>query len=208
MDVYDFDGTLYRGDSTADFALWCARRYPRAALTLPRTGVAALACLGLRVIDKTRFKGALYRFLTCVPDIEREVERFWAAHESRIGGPCSPQRGDLVISASPEFLLRDVCARRGLALIASKVDPHTGRVLGPNCSGAEKVARFCERYGDAPIERFYSDSHNDDPLAALAGEAYLVNVPENVLLPWRWRAGSVDAAAPNSCLSGKMGSAR
>ena len=184
MDVYDFDGTLYRGDSTADFVKWCMRRYPRVFLTLPLTGVAAVACMGLHVIDKTRFKAALYRFLPLVPDIEREVERFWAKRESRVMGPCRPHEGDLVISASPEFLLRDVCARRGLTLIASPVDPHTGRVLGPNCSDVEKVTRFRAQYGNAPIAHFYSDSREDDPLAAQATEAYLVNIPKNTLTPW------------------------
>ena len=184
MDVYDFDGTLYRGDSTRDFLTWCARRYPGVVLTLPRSGVAAAACLGLHAIDKTRFKRVLYRFLRRVPDVEREVERFWTAHEQLIGGPCSPTRGDLVISAGPEFLLRGVCAARGLELVASQVDPHTGAVLGPNCSGAEKVVRFRERYGNEPIEHFYSDSHNDDPLAELAQEAWLVDIPRNCIQPW------------------------
>ena len=182
MDVYDFDGTLYRGDSTADFLKWCMRRYPRVALTLPRTVVAAVACLGLHVIDKTRFKGVLYRFLTRVPDIETEVDRFWRARERRIAGPCNPQPGDLVISGSPEFLLRGVCERRGLSLIASRVDPHTGRTLGPNCSNEEKVARFRELYPNAKIERFYSNSHSDDPLAQLANEAFMVKGGK--LLPW------------------------
>ena len=184
MDVYDFDGTLYRGDSTADFLMWATRRYPRIALTLPRAAIAAMACLGLHVIDKTRFKAVLYRSLVCIPDIERQVERFWATHEERIGGPCCPHPGDLVISGSPEFLLRGVCARRGLPLIASRVDPHTGRVLGPNCSEQEKLRRLKAEYPNAAIDHFYSDSHNDDPLAALATEAYLVNIQKNTLTPW------------------------
>ena len=138
MDVYDFDGTLYRGDSTRDFLLWCARRYPSVLATLPRTGVAAIRCFGLHAIEKTAFKSALYRFLARVPYLEAELARFWEARANRIGGPCNPQPGDLVISAGPEFLLRDVCAERGLALIASQVDPHTGHVLGPNCSNDEK----------------------------------------------------------------------
>lgn len=184
MDVYDFDGTLYRGDSTRDFLLWCARRHPRVALTLPRTGAAAVACFKLHVIDKTRFKGVLYRFLHAVPDIERELELFWRAHEARITGPCQAQPGDLVISASPEFLLRDVCAHRGLALIASQVDPHTGRTLGPNCSNAEKVQRFHAQYPGETIDRFFSDSRNDDPLAAIARKAFLVDLKKRTLVPW------------------------
>ena len=184
MDVYDFDGTLYRGDSTRDFLLFCLRRHPRLARTLPRTGVAAAACLGLHAIDKTRFKGALYRFLPLLPDVELELAEFWKSHERNIGGPCSAQAGDLVISASPEFLLRDMCEKRGLLLIASQVDPHTGIVLGPNCSGAQKIARFRAAYPEAAIERFYSDSRNDDPLAGLAQHAYLVDIPANKIAPW------------------------
>ena len=182
MDVYDFDGTLYEGDSTRDFLVHCLCRYPRIAMTLPRTGVAALGCFGLHAIDKTAFKKALYRFLPHIPDIEREVRRFWATHEERIAGPCAPQPGDLVISASPEFLLADVCARRSLDLIASHVDPHTGACLGPNCSGSQKVVRLNERYPEAHIDRFFSDSRNDDPLAVLADEAYLVQ--SGKLVPW------------------------
>ena len=71
-----------------------------------------------------------------------------------------------------------------IRLIASQVDPHTGRVLGPNCSGQEKVRRFREQYPDAQIEEFYSDSHNDDPLAHLAAKAYFVDLGEGTLVPW------------------------
>lgn len=184
MDVYDFDGTLYRGDSTTGFFKWCARRHPRVVATLPRTGIAAIGCFGLRVVDKTRFKGVLYRFLRLIPDIETEVERFWREHERNITGPCHPKAGDLVISASPEFLLRDVCERRGLKLMASPVDPHTGATLGPNCSGAQKIVRLREHYPHAVVERFYSDSHNDDPMAELAQQAFMVNIPKNTLQPW------------------------
>lgn len=184
MDVYDFDGTLYRGDSTADFLFHCMRKYPQIAATLPRTAVAAVACLGLHAIDKTRYKGVLYRFLTKIPDIEEEVRLFWRTHERNIDGPCHPKPGDVVISGSPEFLLAEACERRGLDLIASRVDPHTGRTLGTNCSDMEKVARFCERYPSTEIERFYSDSRNDDPLASMAKEAFFVDINRNSIAPW------------------------
>ena len=174
MDVYDFDGTLYQGDSTADFFLHCLRAYPRIAATLPRTGVAAAGCFLFHAIDKTRFKAALYRFIPRVPSVSYEVRRFWSLNECKLVGPCAPHEGDLVVSAGPEFLLRDVCAKRGLQLIASKVDPCTGHVLSPNCSDAEKIARLYERFPDVRIEHFYSDSLNDAPLAGLADKAFFV----------------------------------
>ena len=96
----------------------------------------------------------------------------------------SLQPGDLVISAGPEFLMRGMCEKRGLSLIASQVDPHTGRVLGPNCSNAEKVVRFRQAYPEAEIDNFYSDSRNDDPLAALAKRAFFVDLNAGTLTPW------------------------
>jgi len=35
MNVYDFDKTLYRRDSSVDFYKWCLRNYPRTRLSLP-----------------------------------------------------------------------------------------------------------------------------------------------------------------------------
>ena len=89
---------------------------------------------------------------------------------------------DLVISASPEFLLRPVADRLGFALIASRVDPATGRTEGLNCHGEEKLRRFRARYGDAPVERFYSDSLSDAPMARAAREAFMIR--RGTVLPW------------------------
>ena len=44
------------------------------------------------------------------------------------------------------------------------------------------MIRFHARFPGAGIDEFYSDSHSDDPLAALAKRAYLVKGER--LLPW------------------------
>lgn len=173
--------TLYRRDSTADFFLHCLSRYPSIITTLPRTDVTAIGFL-LGREDKTSLKRNIFRFLEHVPDVPAEVERFWSTHEALIAGPCSPVAGDIVISASPEFLLKDVCEKRGWTLIASRVDPNTGIFTGKNCSGKEKVRRFREQFPDAVVEEFYSDSLVDTPMAREARKAFLVKGDK--LLPW------------------------
>ena len=40
IDVYDFDGTIYDGDSTFDFVLFCLRRHPVIVLSLPALAVS------------------------------------------------------------------------------------------------------------------------------------------------------------------------
>ena len=39
---------------------------------------------------------------------------------------------DIVVSASPEFLLKPVSKKYGFKLIATKVDKHTGKLLSKN----------------------------------------------------------------------------
>ena len=82
---------------------------------------------------------------------------------------------DVIISASPRFLLEPVCDSLGVVhLIASEVSPQSGRYTGTNCHGEEKVRRFHEQFADAPIEEFYTDSRSDEPMARLAEKAFIV----------------------------------
>ena len=180
-DVYDFDGTIYDGDSTVDFVLYCLRRFPGTWLTLPRTAVAAVQ-FGLKILPKTQFKQTMYRFLQHVPQVEDVVVDFWLEHCDKMVPCVNPQPGDLVISASPEFLLKPYCDIAGYELMASVVDPHTGQYTGQNCHGQEKIRRLRERYPDVVVRNFYSDSRNDDPMARLAQHAYFVRKEQ--LDPW------------------------
>ena len=181
MNVYDFDKTIYPRDSTAQYYLWCLGHYPAAWLTLPCTAWAFF-CLGLRLKPKTACKQIFYRFLRHVP--QDSVTHFWQEHRKDVCPWYLRQRreDDLVISASPEFLLRPVAQALGFALMASPVDQATGRYEGENCHGAEKVRRFRERYGQTTVEGFWSDSRSDAPMAALADHAWLVT--RDGVVPW------------------------
>jgi phosphatidylglycerophosphatase C len=182
MNVYDFDKTLYRRDSSVDFYKWCLRTYPRTILSLPRAGLA-FALMALRVWDKTRCKQFFYRYLRHVPAGAPSL--FWRTHLDGIVPWYAAQRrpDDVVISASPEFLLRPAAQALGFFLMASRVDQATGVYDGVNCSGAEKVRRFREVYPNARVDGFWSDSHSDDPMAKIADRAFLVR--RGVPGPWR-----------------------
>lgn len=173
MNVYDFDKTVFDGDSTARFYRYCIARRPSLILRFPLP--AAARYLVKRDADsKLAFKERFYRFLQKIDDIDGEVQRFWRGKTLKSWYLEQKREDDVIISASPEFLLAPVCERLGVALLASRVDKHTGKYDGLNCHGEEKVRRFRERYGDAKIDEFYSDSRSDAPLARLAAKAYLV----------------------------------
>jgi len=182
--AFDFDGTLYRGDSTVDFYLFCAARRPSLLRLLPRQASAACAFGWKRLAlpvrapapDLTPLKQSFYVFLPEVKDIGEAVAAFWKAHDRKMErwfrGVLRP--GDVILSASPRFLLEPMAERLNASLIASEVDPRSGLCLGPNCRGEEKAKRFRERYADAKPEAFYSDNASDAPMARLASRAFLV----------------------------------
>ena len=109
---------------------------------------------------------------------------FWLENERRLEDWYIRQRrdDDLIISASPEFLLAPICDKLHVRLIATRMDPYTGQIKGRNCHGKEKVRRFLELYPADSVDCFYSDSLCDSPMAALAKKAFLVD--DGDLIPW------------------------
>lgn len=182
MNVYDFDETIYDGDSTVDFYKYCLRRRPYIIFRFP-LWTALRFVLDSR--KKLQFKERFYRFLRAFDDIDSEVLRFWDRHEKNIKRWYleNHRPDDVVISASPEFLLRPVCKRLKIpVLMASVVDKKTGLYSGENCWGKEKVRRFYERFEDGKIDSFYSDSYSDAPLAEIAEKAFIVSGEK--ITPW------------------------
>ena len=184
MNAFDFDNTIFHGDSTARFYAYCFTHIPKLWPQIPAQAANALL-FALRLRPKQQFKQRMYGFLRHLPDVDRLVSDFWDANIGRIQPwyLAMQQPDDVIISASPEFLLQPAMARLGIRhMMASRVDRHTGQYDGLNCHGQEKVRRFRERFPDGHVERFYSDSLSDAPMAQLADEAFLVK--NDRLSPW------------------------
>lgn len=176
MNAYDFDKTIYDGDSTADFYKYTFFKYPKTRKYLFVTAWAFLLYI-IGYYTKTEFKERMYSFLKGIPDINEALQFFWNSHINNIkqyylNGHLDD---DMVISASPEFLLKPICEKLGIKyLIASRVDPITGKYTGENCYGEEKVKRLEEYMPDYNLNEFYSDSLSDDPVGVLAKQSYIV----------------------------------
>lgn len=184
MNAYDFDHCIYAGDCTIDFYRFCLKRKPALLRYLPRQ-IWGFLLFAFAFISKTEFKERFFCFLQGVDDLQNALDAFWATNKEKIYGWFFERRSDneLIISASPEFLLQPVCQMLGVKhLIASRVDPQTGKFTGENCYGAEKPKRLLEALGISAVETFYSDSLSDSPMAQIAKESYIVRKGE--LTPW------------------------
>lgn len=175
MNIFDFDGTIHKGDSGVAFYLYCLRRRPYIALLLPVQAAAALLKV-LGIIDTTAMKQAFYLYFRLI-DTQALLPGFWEQDRKNIQAWYHRVHSDsdVLVSASPEFVLAPICKELGISvLIASRVDPRTGRYTGKNCSGQEKVRRFREVFPDVTPANSYYDRDVDLPVSRLAEHGYRI----------------------------------
>lgn len=173
MNVYDFDKTIYNGDSTLDFFYFVLKRNNRLIKYLP-IQILGLILYKFNIYSKEKFKSIFFIFIKDI-DLKIEVDEFWKIYRTKIKKWYINKRKttDVIISASPDFLLEPFCNQINVNLICTKVDDATGKLVSKNCFGAEKVKRF-KREFDSKIDEFYSDSKSDLPMANIALNAFLV----------------------------------
>ena len=145
-------------------------------------------------------KEMYFSFLKGIRTDKTFVDDFWKQNQNKIKEWYLNQKrkDDVIISASPEFLLKPICEILGVEnLIATKVElssgkfisvslsiicASSGKFLSKNCHGAEKVIRFKEAFSEMEIDAFYSDSRSDTYMAKLATKAFLVK--KNSIMNW------------------------
>jgi hypothetical protein len=118
MNVYDFDGTIYKGDSSLDFYLFVLIKRPYIIVLLPYQGFMYLLSV-FHVCSKEKMKEAFFSFIKMIP-VKRLVNEFWKKNSTKIQHWYLNQRNnsDVIISASSEFLLAPfVCDTLSVRLI-------------------------------------------------------------------------------------------
>lgn len=180
MNVYDFDNTIYDGESCFDLFLFYIRRQPKLLLLLPKVVFAfAKYKRGKVTVEQflTIYAPQVEEYLRNIPDIESDMRLFWDKHEKNIKPFYENMRreDDLIITASPDFSMREICRRLGIKnCLSSVVNLETGHIDHFNLR-ERKIAAFRAKYPDATIENFYTDSpKNDAPLIALSEKAFVV----------------------------------
>lgn len=177
INMYDFDDTIYSGDSSVDFIKYCYKKgYIKFNNVLKIIGSFIKYFFG--VIDITQFKEVLFSFLNNVNDGERVVSEFWDEHYKNIKKFYLDKnhKNDIINSASPYFLLKPACEMLGVKdLIASNVNIKNGKYKGKNNNKDVKVKNLYKKYKDCVVEECYSDNpFNDKFILELANKAYVV----------------------------------
>jgi phosphatidylglycerophosphatase C len=191
--VFDFDHTLYDGDSGSHLFAWLIKRNPLRLLV----ALLATPILGpLVALLPTRRRGisgyvwiatfGLHR----ARDLNKAIDRYVLTHEADIRRRLLPvaldvfaqhrDQGDRVVVATgaPPELARAILtfvAHQGVPVIGTEVGPCLGAVGATrHCHNEEKMRMLRERgYGEIAIA--YSDSSADLPLLLAAKAPVVVN---------------------------------
>ena len=181
IDVFDFDGTIYDGDSTVDFLCFCLGKKPWLSLLCLPPLLRALAGRLSGRFSLTEFKGDLFSVFARRFRLEEAAEEFWSREKTRakLGRWFLERERTLpvvIASASPDFELAPAARLlRADALVCTRCDPATGRVIGKNCKSAEKIERIRAVFGECEARSMYTDNvRADGPLLEIAEEKYLV----------------------------------
>jgi phosphatidylglycerophosphatase C len=187
--AFDLDGTLTRRDTLMPFLLRAVGR-DRAYRAVLASSLALARATALGGAHRDRAKAAvLARVLAGVPRaaLAEAAESFAdhvVAHRLRpdVRARVDWHRGQghelVLVSASPELYVAPIGRRLGFdTVLATRLevdadDRLTGRLVGANCRGPEKVGRLREWRGDALVVAYaYGDSAGDREMLALATTA-------------------------------------
>ena len=177
--VFDFDNTLYHGESSIDLAFYLIRRNKRILLYVPSI-LINLAKYKMCLVDREKAEQEINDFLKVAVKDKYEaaeiVESFWAENSYRLDENMIKRvrKDDVIITAGPDMLIDAIKDKLGTDnIISSIIDPDKREMVYFNF-GENKAKRYKEVYGDTPIESFYTDSFNDKPLMKLANKVYIV----------------------------------
>lgn len=174
---YDFDKTIYDGDSSTDFFFYMIFHKPYLLLFAPYF-LIVLLLYAVKIVSKKKVKELLFFFIPWFKkSINKTVDKFWAKNANKIYDWYSFQKkeDDVIISASLTFILEPIM--NALAIknwISTKYNIETGKIEGDNCYGEEKLKQYKRHYKSHELEAFYSDSLSDLPMMVFARSAYLV----------------------------------
>ncbi|MBE6681902.1 MAG: hypothetical protein E7600_06445 [Ruminococcaceae bacterium] len=178
INVYDFDNTIYKGESFFGFYFFCAKHHPR----LYKYSFVAVKCVLMYKMCRITEEGLMdickqygQLFIKECPDAAELAEKYWQKNFKKIKSFYHEMKrpDDIIISASFNFLLEPCMRRLGIKnVVCTNVDLEKGEITSL-CFRKNKKILFDELFG-CKIDNFYTDSLNDVPLLRCAENGYIV----------------------------------
>ena len=183
MNVYDFDNTIYDGESLYDFFIFSMKKKPKLIRYFPLI-LYTLIFYKLRMISIEKFYKLANKMSSVFQDFSDEnvvdqfVEEFWQKNRHKLKPKYLEMLTDkdVIITGSPRMLISGIMNELAVLpsnIVCSELNLSTG-CFDFICLRENKVSVFKEKFPNAVIDKFYTDSLNDIPMMKLAKCSYLV----------------------------------
>ncbi|MCQ2792366.1 MAG: haloacid dehalogenase-like hydrolase [Bacilli bacterium] len=176
MNVYDFDGTMFHGDSEDSFMEYALKHLK--IKFRHRFEVKFFYFLRkIKLVNAQTQRNHTYPYISYIPDIEKIVKDFWDEYEKNIFPYYHENHrdDDVVVSATPRFILKEIVKRLKIkTLICSEVDLKTGKMIGKMCYADEKETYYNKVFNKKPFDNYYFDNDHDMCLLKYAKNGYRV----------------------------------
>ena len=179
VNVYDFDNTIYDGETLVDFILYYIKTDKKIWKYVPKLIIIAIKdALHLFTVEQAieAYASFLEGYYVNLGDTTQNVIKFWDKNEKKIKPWYAKvqKESDIIVSGSTDFILDEIMKRMGVKhYIGSSIDKETGKFIRL-CFLENKVKAFYEIYPDKHIENFYTDSMNDKAMMDIADNVYLI----------------------------------
>ena len=176
MNIYDFDGTIYNGDSCRDIVIYGLLHYPSIVLKSLKKARLLNEKYKKGYISFEEVKEALLSFIYKINNYPKFINSFVDSHMKKIKPFYLSRKSeaDIIVTASYDLWIKQFAKRLGIKHVIATNTDSNGKIIGKNCKGEEKVKRIKELYPNAEILCAYGDSSKDIPVLKLAKTAYVV----------------------------------
>ncbi len=183
--LFDFDGTVYDGDSSIDFFIFCLKKNKKIIKYLPIIFFFSILKF-LRLINTKKFKEIFFSFLKDIDNIDSYLKDFSLKNSFKIKQffkeICLDKSNSItIITASPEFLVKSFFGNANINVIGTDMNKKNGEINGENCKGNVKLKKM-QRETNKRIDEFYSDSFSDYPIVEISDNSFIVN--KNNIIKW------------------------
>lgn len=180
MNAYDFDNTIYDGESIVDFFLFCLKKDLKLLRYLPIIMIYLIR-YKLNIVSVEKIANVIEKFSVSFfknsdLDYKTLVEQFWKKNIKKLKPEFlnKLKKDDLIITGCPEFLIDYIKPKLKTKNIIATIFNFETKKLEFLCLGENKVKIYKEKYNNKRIDKFYTDSLLDVPFMKLSNEAYIV----------------------------------
>lgn len=180
MNAFDFDNTIYDGESIYDFFVFCLIKNKKLLKFFPKVIKKLIEYkLNKISIDKIYDLSSSiinYAVKTSNYKIEELVKLFWKKNIKKLKPEILKlvKKNDLIITGCPDFLINYISDKLNTKnIISTKYNVLESKVEFINL-GQNKVLQYKKIYGDKKIDNFYTDSFVDTPFMKYSKNVYFV----------------------------------